>query len=146
MFYSTDYRVWDKQEKKMWTKLPDSIIDRSPFKVMQEIGYKYVALQDGEVVVHTVMYGDEQEGEETSEIMRYAEVNHFIGVRDRQGNKVYEGDLVASNATLEAYQVIYNVKTCAFMLMSRTGDMVYINAEQFQKHCTVIGNIYEEGV
>lgn len=113
------YRVWDNQEKTYSDKA---------FSIDQ-FGLCYVQDEDG--------YWEELDEE------RYV-VEQYIGLEDRNGKGIHEGDIVKISNLKPIFEVKYSIPFAEF-LMETNGELY----EEFQcwnekEAIEVIGNIHED--
>lgn len=73
-------------------------------------------------------------------------VGEYIGLNDKQGQHIYEGDIVRvlNNHEYLKFKVIYNKERCAFILQDLNNDdnIQYFHPSVTSEHIEVIGNIY----
>lgn len=83
-----------------------------------------------------------QENEPHSIYLGKAELMQFIGLKDKKGKEIYEGDIVKHAGWV--CKVVYGENGCCFSLVTKVGDTdLSVITEAAAKHIEVIGNIYE---
>ena len=66
-------------------------------------------------------------------------IGQFTGLTDKNGNEIYEGDLVQHDAWNYPFEVIFNDEKARFVCKLQTGLTQYIDYERL----VVVGNIHE---
>jgi uncharacterized phage protein (TIGR01671 family) len=66
-------------------------------------------------------------------------IGQFTGLIDKNGNEIYEGDLVQHDAWNYPFEVIFNDEKARFVCKLQTGLTQYIDCERL----VVVGNIHE---
>jgi uncharacterized phage protein (TIGR01671 family) len=78
---------------------------------------------------------------ETYEIIKYCELLQFTGLTDKNGVKIFEGDILHNGDPKILYKVVWY--DAGFMGKQIGARASYIGLEHWRDSIEVIGNIYE---
>lgn len=114
------YRVWDKEEKKM----------------IYDAEHTY----DGDPVSYVTSFGGILKCPDFFDVMQY------IGIKDANSNRIYEGDIVRITTTQTGETlkgvVFYNEEDAIFLVRTfKDGYFTFMSCDI--KSVEVLGNIYE---
>ncbi len=120
------FRAWSKLAKRMY---------------LPEKGCDLLIRIDGKVFVDI----DIKENIGISEVIATTELMQFIGLKDKNGKEVYEGDIIEFE-NQGKYVIIYREDSAMFYVRPTTnGEQIPIWLEYSKQNCpyVVSGNIYE---
>jgi uncharacterized phage protein (TIGR01671 family) len=66
-------------------------------------------------------------------------VGQYIGKTDKNGVKIFEGDLVQYSPLKKTFEIVWSKSLLRFLCYSATG----ITPSAYNEHLVVVGNIYE---
>ena len=120
------FRAWDKVNKK-WL-----------------LGYDYPNLGGFSLVGETVIMGEFSSLFRPLSRINEIEITQFIGLKDKKGKEIYEGDILKLDSWEGTQQVrfIEGAFCLAFKDGEFAGDIHYIHHAGIEQ-ATVIGNIFE---
>lgn len=69
-------------------------------------------------------------------------LGQYTGLKDKNGRKIYEGDIIKHNGWLLSL-IEFEEEDAGFKLHNKTMGKMHPSKQFFSEHCEVIGNIYE---
>ena len=118
------FKVFDVKNKKMYP---------TDYELVKEIHFGMYGEIDSVIIARYRPDGD-WEFEELKDV----ELMQYIGLKDKNGEEIYEGDIIKLKD--EVYEVIYNNTTASFIIKNDQGWE--LGGEGWKK-VEVVGNIYE---
>ena len=70
-------------------------------------------------------------------------VTRWIGLADKYGNPIYEGDIVDIDEQDGAFIIEYEEDDAAFTLINRDGDKLSFVEHIYGVDCKIVGNFYD---
>ena len=111
------------------------------FNIVREV--EMIDFYNKEVLVYVI--GVRPRGETAIYSFDEIEFMENTGMKDKNGNYIYEGDIVTVNGTWDCI-IEYNQSSCAFVLKSidsRWNMGYFSNYDDIEEMLEIIGNIYE---
>jgi len=114
------------------------------FRVWNTLNKKFESQLNSKLFVQ--LFGDivEHTDNEFFEVNHKYELNQFIGLTEKNGIEVYEGDILYCELHDRKMQVVWHEECVTFAgkIIGESEDYDFFQKYDFQKLC-VIGNIYE---
>lgn len=122
------FRVWDKNLKIMANV---NMIKFNGDNLYPQVFYRYIDPQTGRAIDESSTFGPPGNGGNVIKLMQYS------GVKDCEGNKIFEGDILADK---NGYCWTVKFYCGSFVLCGDTGDQYIYFAEKMR----LVGNIYDK--